>query len=126
MIKSTKLSWLVVSDINEAKDFYINKLGLILKSENLEYKWLEVSLIDNSYLIGISEYNANHNDHYSPKPGSGIVMTFEVENLEKTINEYKSKNIQFIGKIQEIPGHVKMITIKDNDGNIFQICQKLD
>ena len=30
-----------------------------------------------------------------------------------------------IGEMQEIPGHVKMQTAVDSDGNHFQIVQKL-
>jgi len=126
MIKSSKFSWFVVSDINKAEDFYFNKLGLILKQKMPEFNWLEVAPIDNSYLIGISAYNKNTGDHFMPKPGSGFIMTFDVENIEEAVKIYKEKNIKFLGDIQEIPGHVKMILAEDEDGNKFQICQHLN
>ena len=123
MIKSSRLAWFVVSDIKKAKEFYVEKLGLVLKDEALEYGWLEVEPEDGSYKIGIAEYNQEYKDDL---PGSGAVITFTVDDLDKSIEEYAKKGIKFIGEIQEVPGHVKMVSFLDSDMNKFQLCQYLN
>lgn len=123
MIKSTKLSWVVVSDIKKAKDFYVNKLGLILKEESTDYGWLELEPVDGSYRLGVAEFNPNHDAEN--KPGSNSILTFDVENIEKALEFYRQKGITFVGEVLEVPGHVKMIFFVDYDGNKFQLCEDL-
>ncbi len=39
---------------------------------------------------------------------------------------YKEKGAKLVGEIGEVPGHVKMQTFLDPDGNMMQIVQELN
>lgn len=120
-IKSTNLSWITVSDIKKAKEFYVNKLGLILEEESEFYPWLELRAPDSSYRLGV----AQENKECGEKPGINAIMTFEVDNIESEIERFKKEGIVFTDYIMEVPGHVKMISFIDADRNKFQLCEIL-
>ena len=121
-IKSTNLSWIVVSDIHKAKEFYLNTLGLILEEENLKYGWLEFRAKDSSYRLGIAKENKESNEI----AGCNAIMTFNVDNIETEVERLKKEGVVFIDSIVEVPsGRIKMISFIDLDKNKFQLCQKL-
>jgi len=53
-------------------------------------------------------------------------LTYSVNNIEKACDQLKEKGANLLGKIQEIPGHVKLQLFRDLDGNLGQLVQKLD
>lgn len=56
--------------------------------------------------------------------GAGIIVTFTVDDLEKTIAEFKAKGVMFIDEIIEIPNGPRMISFIDPDGNMFQLVEE--
>lgn len=115
------LSWIVVADIESAVKFYTETVGLTLKEFSKEYNWAELSGADGARL-GI----AQHCPSSEVGIGANAVVTISVVDIEKAKNEFVNKDVQLIGDILEIPGHVKMQTFKDKDGNTFQLCQLLN
>lgn len=51
------------------------------------------------------------------------MITFTVADLEEAKQELLKKGAKCQGDIIEVPGHVKMQTVIDNDGNCFQLCE---
>ena len=121
-IKSTNLSWIIVSDIKKAKEFYVDKLGLILEEENTIYPWLELRASDSSYRLGV----AQENKEFGEKAGINAIMTFDVDDILLEIDKLKNEGVVFTDSIMEVPGHVKMISFIDADGNKFQLCEMLN
>lgn len=115
------MAWVVVDDFNQAKDFFTNVLGLTLTSEAPEYNWAEFSA-GNGAQIGVGS-----NCGQSPiKAGSNAVICINVQDVVATKKELEEKGVDIIGDIQEVPGHVKMLLIRDKSGNYYHIVEMLN
>lgn len=119
---SIDLVWIVVKDLKKAIQFYTEVVGLKLMEYHEQYNWAEVQGYKGGARLGI----AQDSEAEDVKPGQNGVVTFRVENIETSIQHMKKKGAECIGKLIEIPGHVKMQTMKDNDGNHFQMVQTLE
>jgi predicted enzyme related to lactoylglutathione lyase len=122
MTKSFDLAWIVVKDLKEAVKFYTETVGLKLLELHEEFGWAELQGPNGGAMLGIAQ--ENDNDPY--KAGTNACLTFTVENLEKSRDSFLAKGAKFVGEIIEVPGHVKMLTGVDGDGNHFQLAQMLD
>jgi len=120
-VKAIQMSWIVVKDLKSAIKFYENVVGLKLTQYSEEYHWAEMSGMEGGSLLGIAQIN----DEEDVKPGQNAVVTFTVENLDAAKADMAKKGTSFIGDIIEVPGHVRMQTFKDKDGNRFQIVEML-
>lgn len=121
-IKGAYLSWITVKDIQQSKQYFTETLGLTLKDNAAEWGWLELQGKEGGMLLGVGQYNPE----YSPiQPGTNGVITFTVDDIITTKHELTAKGVNFIDEITEVPGHIKMVSFKDNDGNMFQLCQTL-
>ncbi len=119
MIKSSDLTWIVVSDIKKSRKFFTETLGLKEHTYSEEHGWVELKGQDGGSWLGVGQADPEM------APGSNGVVTFTVDNLDKTIAEFKKKNVKLIGEPLEIPGHVRMQMFTDLDGNKFQIVETL-
>lgn len=121
-VESLGLSWIVVKDLKEAVKFYTEVVGLTLGNIEETYGWAELHGTKPGSRLGIAQVSG----HGEPiAPGQNAVVTFTVANLDTTLNEMKAKGAKLLGDIQEVPGHVKMQTVQDKDGNHFQMVQLL-
>lgn len=124
-VKKIGLSWIMASDISKSKKFFADILGLqIGEGSSEEYGWLELIGKDGGSYLGVGHCN-EQDDCTDVNPGQNAVITFTVDNLEQSIEEFKAKGVEFIDEIVEIPGHVKMITFVDPDDNKFQLVEEL-
>ena len=120
-VRGNLLSWIVVKDVNAAIKFYTEVVGLTLLEQSAEYGWAELAGPEGCRL-GIAE----ECEKMDAKAGTNAVITITVENLDAACLFFKEKGAQLIGEIMEVPGHVKMQTFIDHDGNKMQLVQKLD
>ncbi len=118
-VKQIQMAWIVVSDLKAAIKFYEETVGLKLTVLSEEHGWAEMSGMEGGALLGIAQSSSAE----EVKPGENAVVTFTVENLETAKADMGKKGANFIGDIIEIPGHVKLQTFKDKDGNRFQIVE---
>lgn len=122
-LKSMDLAWIVVSDLKKAVKFYTETVGLkLLKMEEM-WGWAELQGPQGGARIGIAQITERSPDNV--KPGENAVMTFTVVDIEKAIADMVKKGTKLEGSLQEVPGHVKMQTMIDTDGNRFQLAQLL-
>jgi len=118
-VKGIMLGWIVVKNLDEAIKFYTEVVGLKLMQHTPEMGWAELSGKDGARL-GI----AQENDQLEQKAGINSIMCISVENIELAVEQYKKKGATLLGDIVEVPGHVKMQTFVDKDGNTFQlVCE---
>ena len=115
------LSWIVVKDIEKAIKFYTEVAGLELKEFDKEFRWAELSG-PHGAMLGIAEESLE----CPVKAGSNAIVTISVNDIDKANAHFIKKGATLIGDVIEIPGHVKMQTFVDVDGNTLQMCQKLD
>ncbi len=120
-IKSSQLSWIVVSDLAQAKHFFHNILGLEMSMCSEEHGWAELNAEDGGATLGL----AMASEYCPVQSGGNAVMTFTVDNLEEMKGNLQGKGVDFIGEIVEVPGHVKLQTFLDPDGNVFQLVEQL-
>lgn len=120
-IRGIELAWISVTDMQKAKTFFQDKLDLTIHANTPEYGWMEFEGKDGGCLLGVGTGSG----HPDLKPGHNAIVTFTVDDIEKTRAELQAKGVTIVGDIIEVPGHVKMLFIKDEDGNFFQLCEPL-
>lgn len=122
--KSIELAWIVVKDFKAAVKFYTEVVGLKLVEMNEEWGWAELAGHDGEGMkLGIAQQNPKCDEPV--QPGHNAVLTFTVDNLEKENKNLLKQGIKLIGPIQEVPGHVKLQTVRDTEGNYFQLVEKI-
>lgn len=119
MIKGNKLSYIAVSDVHKARKFFSEVIGLTETTYDPTHQWVEMRGQETGAMLGICPGSEHH------EAGAGAIITFTVDDLEKTLADFKKKGVHLIGEVMEVPGHVKMQLFVDADGNKFQIVQNL-
>jgi predicted enzyme related to lactoylglutathione lyase len=109
------LAWYQVKDIDAAKKFYGDVLGL--KKIFDMGGWCEFSHSEGAASIGL---NAQREDDER-----GATVVLKVVDLARAQKELKAKGVKFEGEVHEVPGVVRIATFRDPDGNRLQLCQVL-
>lgn len=117
--KGIFLSWIVVKDVKKAIEFYTTVVGLQLKEYAEEFGWAELAGPEGS-LLGIAQENAEEGQ----MAGKNAIITISVDNMDSARERF-AKHATLIGDVIEIPGHVKMQTFEDKDGNTLQLVQTM-
>lgn len=120
-VKKIDMTWIVVKDVKAAVKYYTDVVGLKLMEYHEDYGWAELQGYEGGSRFGIAQVNPQE----PVQPGQNAVVTFTVGNLEQVKEEMVKKGAKCEGEIIEIPGHVKMQTVIDSDGNRFQVCESL-
>ncbi len=120
-IKSIDLAWIVVKDLKQSVKFYTEKVGLKLMEFHENFGWAELSGENGGMKLGIAQEHPTANEGIVS--GNNAVITLTVSSLEEAISDLKAKGAKLIGEILEVPGHVKMQMVQDEDGNHFQLVQ---
>jgi predicted enzyme related to lactoylglutathione lyase len=103
MLKGVAVVWMPVQDIERAKGFYRDTLGLQITNEDGE--WAEVDA--NGLTIGLN----------------GRVLTFQPEGgLEETLDDLKNQGVEIPAGISEHPWG-RVATFKDSEGNDIQLYE---
>jgi len=110
------VSWYQVNDMNAAKKFYGEVLGL-KKTFEMD-GWCEFSHADGGPSIGLNQLRAGDDER-------GATVVLRVEDLARAQGELSAKGVKFEGEIHEVPGAVRIATFRDPDGNRLQLCQVL-
>ncbi len=119
--KSFDLAWITVKDLKQAIKFYTEVVGLKVMVLSEEYGWAELQGHEGGARLGIGQMRKE-----SDLQIRNAVPTFTVDDLEKAKEELEKKGAKCHGPIEEIPGHVKMQMVIDNDGNHMQLVQILE
>lgn len=133
-IKKIELAWITVSDLGESAKFFGTVLGLTVKQNSPEFGWVELQGKDGGCLLGLAQEEdeegcsscccSDDEDEECCEMKTGTVLTFTVDDLDKTIAEFKAKGVVFIDEILEVPNGPRMISFIDLDGNMFQLVEE--
>jgi predicted enzyme related to lactoylglutathione lyase len=108
MIQSIAFTVYPVSDMFVARKFYENQLGLTI-SRNFNDQWVEYDLGDGTFALTTTKMGHS--------PGAkGALIAFEVDNLDQTVAELKTKSVRFILEPMATPV-CRMAVVADPDGN---------
>ncbi|MFN3928311.1 MAG: VOC family protein [Thermoflexus sp.] len=106
-----------VRDLARAKAFYGETLGLPLRGEDPEGRWVEFGPPRGPRILL----------HQSPEGLAGNAgggALFEVRNARRALNRLKRHGVQ-VGDLMEIPGVMVVGTFYDPDGNPLHVVQSL-
>lgn len=115
------LIWIVVKDLDKAIKYYTEVLGLKVEQYSKEYGWAELAGPLGA-ILGLAQESAQ----MDIKAGSNAVVSVTVKNLIEAKKEMAKKGARFMGEIVEVPGHVKMQTCVDPDGNTLQVVEVIE
>ncbi len=103
-----------VQDIERAKGFYSDTLGLPITKEDGE--WAEVDA--NGLTLGL-----NGREPSGAQGEGGPVVTFQPEgSLEETVDDLKNQGVEIAAGISEHPWG-RVATFKDSEGNDVQLYE---
>ena len=102
-----------VTDINRARSFYEEVLGLKASDEMMQGRWIEYDVGDDTLAI------TNVSDTWTPSDqGTGAAL--EVENFGDAIKQLKDRRVRFAAEPFETPC-CHMAVIQDPDDNKLMI-----
>jgi predicted enzyme related to lactoylglutathione lyase len=116
MIKKVAFTMLPVLDVPRARKFYEETLGLTvgLHGGQGDNWWIEYDLPQGG-CIALSSFGPS-------KPGDGITLALEVEDLDSLMERLKAAGVEFKHGI--IPGpHCRMAPCADSEGNPILLHQ---
>jgi predicted enzyme related to lactoylglutathione lyase len=114
MLRGIAVVWMPVQDIERAKGFYRDTLGLQITNEDGD--WAEVDA--NGLTLGL-----NGREPSGAKGEGGPVVTFQPErSLEETLDDLKNQGAEVPAGISELPWG-RVATFKDSEGNDIQLYE---
>jgi len=114
MLEGVAVVWMPVQDIERAKGFYRDTLGLRITNEDGE--WAEVDA--NGLTIGL-----NGREPSGAGVEGGPVVTFQPEaGLEETVESLEGQRVEVPAGISEHPWG-RVATFKDSEGNDIQLYE---
>jgi predicted enzyme related to lactoylglutathione lyase len=108
-IKAIGFVAIPVTDIERARSFYEEVLGLRTSDEMMGGKWIEYAVGDDTLAI------ANVSDTWTPSD-QGTGAAFEVEDFDDAIGRLKNRHVRFAAEPFETPC-CHMAVVQDPDGN---------
>ena len=114
MLRGVAVVWMPVQDIERAKGFYRDTLGLEITNEDGE--WAEVNA--DGLTIGL-----NGREPSGAGGTGGPVVTFRPEgSLEETVGDLKEQGVEVPAEISDHPWG-RVATFKDSEGNDLQLYE---
>jgi len=124
MINKVGQIMLYVTNQDEAKDFWTEKVGFGVVSEEDNgqgFRWIEIAPKDAETSIIL--HNKEFIEKMSPELNLGTPsLMFFTENLESLYNDLLSKNVT-VGEMVNMPSG-KVFNFADDEGNYFAVMEK--
>ncbi|MET9340599.1 MULTISPECIES: VOC family protein [unclassified Nonomuraea] len=133
MINGLSHTCVYVLDQDEAKAFYTEKLGLVVREDITlgDYRWLTVGPKDRQDItIVLSAIGAPHFDEETAAQlrsviakgamGPGVLTT---DDCHKTFEELSAKGVEFVQEPADRPYGIEAL-FRDNSGNWFSLTQR--
>jgi catechol 2,3-dioxygenase-like lactoylglutathione lyase family enzyme len=122
MLIKIALIGVIVDDLSKAKEFYLS-LGFSVDAE-LDLPSISMKNAFVSFQGTTIELIQAYPNAELPFHKDGVVnhFTFGVTNIEETVEELKSKGVEFIGEVGDVEG-VKFIFGKGVNGEIIELLE---
>jgi len=118
MIKQIKFVSIPVADQNRALDFYTDKLGFTIITDqpfDEKQRWIELRIPKAETRVVLFTPEGDEK-----RIGSFMNMSYTCDNIDKTFEELKKRGVEFEGPPQKQPwGTYAMF--KDSEGNRFVV-----
>jgi len=114
-----------VSNIEKAKKWYKEVLGMKLIKEYPKFKCILMKLGRNEFDIGVPDSSWGEGWN-KVKIGGRTPIFFETNDIKKIVRELKQKRVKFIEELSERPwGELKAV-FSDPDGNEFNLIEVIE
>ncbi|MFD2043097.1 VOC family protein [Ornithinibacillus salinisoli] len=128
MIDSTCQIVLFVKDKEEAKSFYTQKLGFIIRDEeefNEDWSYLTVAPHTNSEVVIelVEAVTDEEKQLIGRQAAKQVFLMFKVDDINQTYESLKAKGVNFFGEPQEVPGG-KGVCFEDLYGNKLDLFEE--
>jgi predicted enzyme related to lactoylglutathione lyase len=120
MIKAVKFVSIPVKDQDAAVNFYTQKLGFRIATDQPfgKQRWIELSIPGAETKLVLFTMEGDEK-----RIGTQMNMAFVCHDLQKTYEEYKARGVEFLAPPKQEPWGTFVI-FKDPDGNQFVIGTK--
>lgn len=118
MIKRVKFVSIPVRDQNRALDFYTEKLGFTIITDqpfDNKQRWIELKVPKAETRVVLFTP-----DGEEKRIGTMMNMSFECEDIDQTYQELKKRGVEFEGPPQKQPWGIYAM-FKDSEGNQFVV-----
>lgn len=116
MIKQIKFVSVPVADQNRALDFYTEKLGFTIITDQPfddKQRWIELRIPKAETRVVLFT-----SDEDKGRIGSFMNMSYVCDDIQKTYEELKGRGVEFVGPPKKEPWGT-YATFKDSEGNSF-------
>lgn len=117
---------ITVKDYDEALDFYINKLGFELVSDEQPVpgmRWVKVApRKDNETVVVFEKAKTAEDKARLGKQFTGMTLTIFVDDLDQTAAKMKEAGVVFVEEPNDAPWG-KQAVVTDLYGNVFDLLQ---
>jgi catechol 2,3-dioxygenase-like lactoylglutathione lyase family enzyme len=117
----------VVSDMNKAKEFYAEKLGLEVATDyrrNDDNWWVTLTFPGGGATITLARSSATHNEPPKPDTISFYLSTSDIAAAHKALDEKGVKPGEVRDNLYGPGSGVKFFQIRDPDGNQVTFAQE--
>ena len=111
------LAWYEVPDLEKAKAFYGNVLGMEFSFEMPG--WAEFAPVKGGPSVGLALRDT------APSQTGGATIVLKVADIHAAKSELTAQGVEFDGDIEEYPGIVRLAIFRDPFGNRLQLAQEL-
>jgi len=122
MFKKLFAVCLLVDNFEKSFQFYKDILGLEVNSQ--EGKFADFKLSETSLAIFQKDEAVTMFSKEHMKSGGGSVLGFQVEDVQKTCGELKTKGVDVFEGPKTTPWGQTVAYFKDPDGNIWEVSKK--
>lgn len=108
-----------VKDQEQAKDFWINKVGFVLKLEQPmgpEMSWIEVGPSEDEFTTLVL-YSKSAMEQQNPSAISHPSLLFSTTDIESAYEKMQANGVE-VDQLQKMP-YGSMFSFKDQDGNSY-------
>ncbi len=108
-----------VNDQQQAKDFWINKIGFVLKMEQPmgpNFSWIEVGPSEDEFTTLVL-YSKSVMQQQNPSKVAHPSILFSTTDIESAYEKMKRNGVE-VGEMMKMPFGT-MFTFKDQDGNEY-------
>lgn len=126
MKKAIQLS-VLVHDMDEAKEFYVEKLGFVVKEDRKfteDWRYLTVAVdASNETIIELTKAKTSKQKELVGKQAADTVLImFETDHIERDFKQLKENGVSVHGEINTVPGGrgVGFQDLYENELDLFE------
>ncbi len=105
---------IMVTDIDRAIQFYRDKLGLTVESEQADWVMFEEGIAIQLSPVAAADLKWDPNS---------VVITLVVENCDEAYRRLTERGVAFLSAPTSAPGLTAIASLRDSENNILQLLQ---